>query len=377
MTGIDDSSLCWKTTCSQSRRDSNKDDWSAAVINCDELSSYVRLCNLFMTLHVVFGRRVRVIVIARERFVTFAYSVGFFSCGESYEIARQEPCNVARRQILVVGYPKSGNTWVTRLTAELLGAPVRGFWREPGTREIAVEGTERSAPIDVFKGHHPCKEVTSRLELTNIVYVARDVRDVAVSGAHYFSFRRRTAAGRASYAARWVRRRMSAQFETDYRVRRMLDVLAVGDSTVSEWCTQPWDEHVLSYVQAGAFVTRYESLLYRPEDEARRLLNHLGVQRTGEQIRAAVLRQSFGIAKQRYLEAGEHARAASLRRGREGDWRMSLTTEQQMFCWRRFGPMLAHLGYGIDGFSRQRETLPCVTIYPSRALPRALGAPIA
>jgi len=284
---------------------------------------------------------------------------------------------MARRQILVVGYPKSGNTWVTRLTAELLGAPVRGFWREPGTREVAVEGTERSAPIDVFKGHHPWKEVENQLELTNVVYVARDVRDVAVSGAHYFSFRRRTIAGRASYAARWVRRRLSAQFETNYRVRRMLDALALGNSAVSEWCAQPWDEHILSYAQAGAFIMRYESLLYRPEDEARRLLNHLGVKRTAEQIKAAVLQQSFRVAKQRYLDAGEHARAASLRRGRDGDWRASLTTEQQMFCWRRFGPTLAYLGYGMDGFSRRREAVSGVTRCTSRALPRGFVAPTA
>ena len=46
------------------------------------------------------------------------------------------------KNIIVVGYPKSGCTWATRLVAELVGCPVGGFWQSD-KKEIAVEG-ERS-----------------------------------------------------------------------------------------------------------------------------------------------------------------------------------------------------------------------------------------
>jgi hypothetical protein len=258
---------------------------------------------------------------------------------------------VARRRILVVGYPKSGNTWVTRLTADLVDAPVCGFWGRPETPEIAVEGRERAAPIDVYKGHHECDVVTRDFAAANLVYVVRDVRDVALSGAHYFLFRDRSFAGRLAYLARSVRRNFAPRADVDFRLRRMLEVLADGEAGVSEWCARPWDEHVQAYLAADAFVVRYEDLLDDTEGQARRLLRHLGIERTTVQIRAALQRQSFAVARQRYLVAGDIARAKFLRAGRHGDWVSVLTAAQQTFCWNRFGATLALAGYPADGLA--------------------------
>src|SRR5262245_10669587 len=96
---------------------------------------------------------------------------------------------MTKRRVLVAGYPKSGNTWLTRLTAELLGAPVKGFWKEPDNDEIAVEGQTRVSDIEVYKGHHSYGAMRRDFSLADVVYVVRDVRDVAISGAHYFSFK--------------------------------------------------------------------------------------------------------------------------------------------------------------------------------------------
>ncbi len=273
---------------------------------------------------------------------------------------------MARRRVLVVGYPKSGNTWVTRLTAELLDAPVRGFWGDPGRHEIAVEGQERRAPIDVHKGHHAFSVTARDFAASDLVCVVRDVRDVALSGAHYFSFRKRTFMGRLAYLARSVRRRFAPHVEVDYRLRRMVEVLADGDASVSEWCAQPWDEHVRAYLDAGAFVVRYEDLLDDAEGQARRLLRHLGVERSSAQIQAALRSQSFGVARERFLAAGDLARAKFLRAGRQGDWRGVLTTEQQAFCWNRFGATLVAAGYGAGG----REEMSALAVSLPNEAPR-------
>lgn len=54
------------------------------------------------------------------------------------------------RRILVVGYPKSGNTWATRMTAELLSAPTtsrsaRARSRAACARLLQHLGVQRSA----------------------------------------------------------------------------------------------------------------------------------------------------------------------------------------------------------------------------------------
>ena len=248
------------------------------------------------------------------------------------------------RRILVVGYPKSGNTWLTRLTAELLAAPVTGFWNEPSAVEIAVEGAWRDSSFEIYKGHQRLDDVRADFALKDIVYVVRDVRDVVVSGAHYFSFRSRTLAGRMSRAARWLWP-PSLEAETSRRVDRMLTAAASGDRRVSPWCATAWDSHVADYLDAGAFVVRYEDMLHTPESECHRLLQHLGVHSSAERVRAAIARQAFANAKMRFATSGDGKRAAFLRQGSSGGWIKTLTPEQDSFCAERFAPILARLGY--------------------------------
>ena len=248
------------------------------------------------------------------------------------------------RRILVVGYPKSGNTWLTRLTAELLAAPVTGFWNEPGALEIAVEGAWRDSSFEVYKGHQRLDDVRADFALDDIVYVVRDVRDVVVSGAHYFSFRSRTLSGRLGRAARWLWPPSPAA-ETRRRIDRMLNAAAIGDRRVSPWCATTWDAHVADYLDAGAFVVRYEDMLHTPESECQRLLQHLGVHSSAERVRAAIARQAFATAKMRFATRGDSKRAAFLRQGASGVWIKTLTPEQSTFCAERFAPTLARLGY--------------------------------
>ena len=252
-----------------------------------------------------------------------------------------------KRRVLVVGYPKSGNTWLTRLTAELLGAPVKGFWKEPQSREIAVEGEGRVSDFEVFKGHHSYGAMRRDFNLADVVYIVPDVRDVALSGAHYFPFELPSWFGKVTLGTR----RLTAAARRDsleaIRVCRMILTLADGNREVSEWCAQPWDEHIYAYLDAGACIIRYEDLLATPERECRRLLTHFGVERSAAQIQHAIAAQSFQAAKKRFLAEGDDKRAAFLRAGRAGAWSTELSTAQRQFCRERFGNMLEHLDYTI------------------------------
>jgi sulfotransferase family protein len=252
---------------------------------------------------------------------------------------------MTKRKVLVVGYPKSGNTWLTRLTAELLGAPVKGFWKEPHNDEVAVEGQARVSDVEVFKGHHSYGAMRREFDLTDVVYIVRDVRDVAISGANFFSFKPPSWFGKVTHGTR--RLVASARKETlDAILKcRMILTLADGNREVSPWCANAWDEHIYAYLDAGACVIRYEDLLGAPERECRRLLAHFGVERSAAHIQHAIAAQSFQAAKSRFLADGDAKRAAFLREGRAGAWSSELSLAQRQFCSERFGAMLSRLGY--------------------------------
>ena len=252
---------------------------------------------------------------------------------------------MTKRRVLVVGYPKSGNTWLTRLTAELLGAPVKGFWKVPEAREIAIEGRDRVSDIEVFKGHHSYGAMRRDFKLSDVVYVVRDVRDVAISGAHYFPFQPQSWFGKVTLGARRLTAAARKESLEAIRTCRMILTLADGDRKVNRWCAQPWDEHIYAYLDAGACVIRYEDLLAEPERECRRLLAHFGVERSAGQIQHAIAAQSFQTAKARFIAQGDKQRAEFLRSGRASAWPTVLSPAQQQFCRERFAPMLEQLGY--------------------------------
>jgi hypothetical protein len=259
------------------------------------------------------------------------------------------------RHILVVGYPKSGNTWITRLTAELLVAPVVGFWNELHRPEIAVEGLRRISDFAVYKGHHAFGEVRNAFDPRDVVYVVRDVRDIAVSGAHYFSFRPKSKTGRIVHRLQALTKPTRQRSSGCENLGVMIRALSDGDPAVSPWCSRPWDEHLREYLDARVFFVRYEDALSTPERTCQRILAHLGVDRPLFHIRAAIEAQRFETAKRRFLAQGEFDRAAFLREGRSGSWLASLTHEQRRFCEARFGHTLSRLGYSVT----DRVALPC------------------
>jgi hypothetical protein len=250
------------------------------------------------------------------------------------------------RNVLVVGYPKSGNTWLTRLVAELLVCPVQGFWGQPDNPELAVEGQDRCSDFRVYKGHQTFQEIEGQISEQNIVYIVRDVRDVVISGAHYFQFMPKGPI--TSFVKRFPRlnyyyRRIFRPREP-YRITRMIEIVDKGDATTS-WCKIPWDQHVQSYLDQNILFVRYKDLLSTPLLVCQKILSQLKVNRTAEEIGAAIERQSFDVVKRKFAEQGDLKKERFLREGRSDSWQSKLTEPQKEFLARRFAVKLGELGY--------------------------------
>lgn len=255
------------------------------------------------------------------------------------------------KSILIVGYPKSGCTWATRLVAQLVGCPVAGFWQSE-KKEIAVEGGERVSDFRVYKSHHQLAELgLSPNELSRqLIYILRDPRDIAISGASHFQFERFP---RLSAAFRKVRRGEKFYRHTlyplfvrqSYRLEEMTRALLEGAPEVHNWCRISWCAHWQPYAEAGVPIIRYEDLLAQPETEARKILQHLRLERSAEEVAAAIEEQSFARKKATLQERGETGRAKFLRVGKSGQWREQLPRHLQERFTRALGAELAQWGY--------------------------------
>ena len=255
------------------------------------------------------------------------------------------------KEIIVIGYPKSGCTWATRLVAELVGCPVAGFWLSD-KEEIATEGQERISDYRCFKSHHQLSElgISPNDSEKRLIYILRDPRDIAISAANHFQFDRFPALA-SLFARLWRGEKLYRHTlypflaGQHYRLRRMTEAVLQGSAAVHNWVRVSWRDHWRPYQNAGVPILRYEDLLNKPEEECRRLLTHLGMQRGSEQIESAIHNQSFARKKEILLQQGETGRAKFLRVGKSGQWREKLPPPLQARFAQALGAELAEWGY--------------------------------
>jgi hypothetical protein len=247
------------------------------------------------------------------------------------------------RRIIVIGYPKSGCTWATRLVAELVGCPVAGFWQS-NKNEIAVEGEDRVSDYRCYKSHHPLSElgVLPNDPEASLIYILRDPRDVAVSAANHFQFDRFPAVTGIfrllPQGDKLFRHTLYPLLvRQNYRLERVTEALLHGSAAVHRTVAIPWRNHWRPYMEAGVPIIRYEDLLTTAEAECGRILHHLGLNRSQKEISNAIRNQSFARKKETLLQQGETGRAKFLRVGRSGQWREQLPPDIQ----RRFSDALA------------------------------------
>jgi hypothetical protein len=255
------------------------------------------------------------------------------------------------KNIIVAGYPKSGCTWATRLVAELVGCPVAGFWQS-AKNEIASEGEGRVSDYRCYKSHHQLSElgIAPNDQDTALVYVLRDPRDIAISGAHHFDFERFPMLMR--FFRRFRRGEKLYRHALDpllvrqsYRLEKMTDALLHGSAAVHNWCRVSWKQHWQPYQQAGVPIVRYEDLLTAPEEQSARILRYLGLERSREAIAAAVENQSFERKKEALLRSEETGRAKFLRVGKSDQWREKLPADLQARFAEELSDELAAWGY--------------------------------
>ena len=254
-------------------------------------------------------------------------------------IGRRIDDEVYRRRLrmgsaYVCEFPKSGGSWVTSLTRDLL--------RSQG------DGTEKDARV-----LHPHWRYDPRYR--PLIYVLRDGRDVVIS--LYFHHVRHLLS-----PSLWTRRFdrfftsvLGPGYDLDDVQRNLpLFIECLAERPFGGLLRNrqngrflPWPRHVEDWIdRPDVLVVRYEALHSSPLDELRRIRHHLGVDVPDSVCLDVIRRNSFAARTGRV--AGVEDRRSFLRKGVVGDWRTWFTKEAAA-CFDEFaGNVLIGCGYERD-----------------------------
>lgn len=239
-------------------------------------------------------------------------------------------CKKSVPLVFVVGYPKSGTTWVTQLVADYLRLPYPQFSLLPIGCPAVVHGHDLVSPRDP-RG----------------VYSIRDGRDALVS--FFFHMLRRVPEGERPTLTRVQRATLPGLVNKD-------DAAKVLPRFIERQMTHPtssrvnWGRHVASYLECRRSdwaMLRYEDLL----SDGQRALSAAMATITDTAVddeRVAIALDRYSFARLSGRSKGQENRNSYLRKGEAGDWKNHFTREIAEIFDRACGDSLIGAGYEAD-----------------------------
>lgn len=215
--------------------------------------------------------------------------------------------------IFIVGYPKSGNTWMQSLVSGLLYGIDSQYLPDRLAQEIvpdvhAREFYKRFGDPTFFKSHHLPKP-----EYRRVIYLVRDGRDVMVS---YYA--------------------MNAALGQ----KVTLDEMLVDGKSIMP-CK--WHQHVHTWqknpYEAEIVVVKYEDLLQEPLIELRRICEFARIERDEESLQRVVTGNSIESMRDKankYNGMGHHNWTGEkaqkfFRKGKVGSYREEMSKDLQEY----------------------------------------------
>ena len=232
----------------------------------------------------------------------------------------------------IVSYPRSGNTWMRFLIANLIHPETPATFSNierfvPDIHALSSATLKRVPRPRFLKSH---EYFDARYQ--KIVYVVRDPRDVVISLYHF--------------------RRKYRIIDDGYPIEKYVELFLKGDMDVS------WGEHVGSWLGGrknhnGFLLVRYEDLLQDPSRQLHRIAHFLGVDTCAERVAPAIERSAVDrLRKLEKVESDKWVTTKGWRQdvsfigaGKSGGWRNTLPRISAEMIESAWGDLMKNLGY--------------------------------
>jgi hypothetical protein len=284
--------------------------------------------------------------------------------------------NDGLEKIYVMGFPKSGNTWLTRLLADVLDAKAGSVTDHYDNKEIAADFNEalisESQPpkYKIIKTHFPTDVILNKYDpsIKRIVYINRDFRDIVISGFFYKHLKRPIREEEVIRAKlEEVLKRGPFGFSRYCRNRWLLWKFLksicieweVGEDYIGSWTEH--NERAIGFGKTNPDVlmafTTYEAMLTDAGAVIVEVLRKLELQAPPDhKIETAVDRQSFknkkkyleGLADDVIIPRGKEFNVKFMRKGISGDWKNFLSPKMARKINKAAGGSLLKYGFEED-----------------------------
>lgn len=243
---------------------------------------------------------------------------------------------MTKQEIYIVGYPRSGNTWLSQLIADALDSPMTGkFHAIP----IGQEGLDRQGDYIVRQLHLRVVSDEDKGEavpdawtysLVNrgkekVIHIVRDPRDVAVSVWKY-----------------WQKPTLAEA------VKGMAGI----DGEKAPLGGITWQSYVSMWLDcSGIIQTSYEALQQDTKKELRRIFVEMGIEPVND-LAEVIERQSIDNKRKQLEQEQESERPyhrgiqqLNLRKGIVGDWRNHFEQPEMEIAHDAWWELMNQLGY--------------------------------
>jgi hypothetical protein len=247
----------------------------------------------------------------------------------------------------LVSYPKSGNTWVRFLLANLIHpnenvgfANINHLLPAPGV--LSKRFLKKLPRPRILKSHEPFD-----VRFRKVIYLVRDPRDVAISEYHFDLKKRYIAA--------------------DVSLEQFIKLFIAGETS----SYGSWWEHAASWIGArqgnpAFLLVRYEDLLADSIGETAKIAEFLGIKADEQRLKAAVERSSADRMRKLEQQQGDQWTGSKdtrkdipfVRAAKSGGWKDSLPphlVEEIEVAW---FPLMNFLGYELQGRELDAKTMP-------------------